>query len=704
MKNFKQIMLLVIFTTTFGISESINAQISIPKHRINDSFIDGSILPISRDTLDEIRLPMLNSYTDSKSLFNARVHIGDYYDNRDDNHARVILNNHPGVTYMSSGRGAGMTVIQDKVVFGNASLAVISGIAWGSLSRVYGMRYEYYANRFYDLYINNNAYWYPEHRDHDDIDYYFSQTPTMNNSQGSSGSEKDEMHKWFYALAAFHPDTKDSLIEKKILIPTMQMIARKTRVTSDEEYLTGVAHPNAFDDFDNGDEMVAMASAMEADKIPPMVQIRVIEEDFNLINNGYNFFESLYYPYGIRKENIYDTPVCIARIFHDRKYTKRMVVTAEDSYDVNGHPLTYHWSLLRGDTNHVKINFLNANNSEVEILIDYHPESTIAGETRLTNLVSVGAFVHNGYYYSAPAFVTSFTKRNDTRQYSDTTKNLELITYNNNLTDPIVSKTKAWASDTFAYDSDDNLTGWTRLQGGVEYKFTKEGYLIETEKNDKPDTVSIVKYLFNINNDNKVTWERNGKPFAYDGTPPVLTEITPVPMTTEDNTPLYTFHTNEYGTIIYEGGCSSTTTMANIGDNTITFNQLADGTYSNCKISVTDTTGNISIPLAVTAFTVNTPTAIAAGIEMPINLALYQNFPNPFNNVTTIPFRTFRTTKVFLHIYSLDGKLVRSLINGQNYPAGEQVYLFQKDDLLPGSYLYRLKTDNSVISKILVIY
>jgi len=82
MKNFKQIMLLVIFTTTFGISESINAQISIPKHRINDSFIDGSILPISRDTLDEIRLPMLNSYTDSKSLFNARVHIGDYYDNR----------------------------------------------------------------------------------------------------------------------------------------------------------------------------------------------------------------------------------------------------------------------------------------------------------------------------------------------------------------------------------------------------------------------------------------------------------------------------------------------------------------------------------------------------------------------------------------------------------------------------------------------
>ena len=58
------------------------------------------------------------------------------------------------------------------------------------------------------------------------------------------------------------------------------------------------------------------------------------------------------------------------------------------------------------------------------------------------------------------------------------------------------------------------------------------------------------------------------------------------------------------GTITYGGGCASSTTNATVGSNTITFNTLADATYSNCTIKVTDAAGNQSTTLSVNTFTV----------------------------------------------------------------------------------------------------
>ncbi len=85
----------------------------------------------------------------------------------------------------------------------------------------------------------------------------------------------------------------------------------------------------------------------------------------------------------------------------------------------------------------------------------------------------------------------------------------------------------------------------------------------------------------------------------------MLTEVTPVPALTKDNTPDYTFNSDEAGTITYAGSCSSSTTAAVAGDNAITFDVLADGTYSDCTIIVTDAAGNPSSPLAVSSFTVD---------------------------------------------------------------------------------------------------
>ncbi len=87
---------------------------------------------------------------------------------------------------------------------------------------------------------------------------------------------------------------------------------------------------------------------------------------------------------------------------------------------------------------------------------------------------------------------------------------------------------------------------------------------------------------------------------------PIVTEVTPVTTPTNDATPSYTFNSTRAGTISYGGDCSRSTTAAVAGNNTIIFNALADGLHSNCTISVVDGGGNVSLPLGVSSFTVDT--------------------------------------------------------------------------------------------------
>lgn len=111
---------------------------------------------------------------------------------------------------------------------------------------------------------------------------------------------------------------------------------------------------------------------------------------------------------------------------------------------------------------------------------------------------------------------------------------------------------------------------------------------------------SLNNYFAGINN--ATTWNFT----TGDFTGPTISQVTPVISPTNDSTPSYTFTTNESGSISYGGSCSSATTSAISGNNTISFNSLADGTYSNCTIVVTDSALNTSNTLSVSSFTVDT--------------------------------------------------------------------------------------------------
>jgi hypothetical protein len=85
---------------------------------------------------------------------------------------------------------------------------------------------------------------------------------------------------------------------------------------------------------------------------------------------------------------------------------------------------------------------------------------------------------------------------------------------------------------------------------------------------------------------------------------PFLYEVTPVTENTSDNTPDYVFRSSSEGKISYKGSCRSIYSKAEVGNNVVTFEALADGFYDDCYISVTDEEGRESNLLHVTPFSV----------------------------------------------------------------------------------------------------
>jgi hypothetical protein len=95
-----------------------------------------------------------------------------------------------------------------------------------------------------------------------------------------------------------------------------------------------------------------------------------------------------------------------------------------------------------------------------------------------------------------------------------------------------------------------------------------------------------------------------------------------------------------------------------------------------------------------------------AGV-LPGNFSLDQNFPNPFNPITTIPYRLSKRSIVRLSIFDLLGRQVRVLVSGTR-PAGqhEATWDGMTDDGIPvasGAYFYRLEVGDYQESRKMIL-
>ena len=98
-----------------------------------------------------------------------------------------------------------------------------------------------------------------------------------------------------------------------------------------------------------------------------------------------------------------------------------------------------------------------------------------------------------------------------------------------------------------------------------------------------------------------------------------------------------------------------------------------------------------------------TVTGVITGIEhnngvIPMATALQDNYPNPFNPSTVIPFDLQENTFVTLNVYDMLGRKVATLVNGQ-LGAGSYKVDFDAANLPSGYYIYDLKAGNFSASK-----
>lgn len=450
----------------------------------------------------------------------AAGHHGDYYDNHDEDHSVMGVGHFPQLTRIKFGkevtglkqlqlhRGLQTQLFYNGVVLGNASVAAVSQPYWRSMSRLA------YTNPravgvIYNQYVNNHLYFYPEHQDHDPGrngqggghgDVFPANTPYLITSQGSSGSDVVFMNAVAATLAAFQPDAKQKLSQNGGLIPAVQMIFRSSNknVKTPEDYLTGKAHPSVFEGA-NVDmlRMVKAAHDIRADELPPLVGLKLIDEDQTI--QGRDYFDA-----EPRGERLFDTPCAIARVMRSTAQTRRLVVSAESSRDLNKKPLVYHWVVLRGDPKGVTIKPLNKEGSKAELVVTYQERRPVEPGSKLeSNRIDVGVFVHNGKLYSAPAFITFLGLDNQKRTYDDK-KRIKSVEYTGDYVDPVVEIRKAWR-DEYEYDGKGALVGWTRHRDKKDkQEFTADGALV-VEKDTKRRAIKArtVRYVPHAANRNQ---------------------------------------------------------------------------------------------------------------------------------------------------------------------------------------------------------
>jgi tetratricopeptide (TPR) repeat protein len=432
----------------------------------------------------------------------AAGNAGDLYDNRDHQHSALRKTDYPQlgfIEYSVDAKNAGIDYgLNTKILFnaptiGNSSTGISGLNSQASLAYVLPFAIQ----RMYLQYAQNHMYVYPAVHDYSEKhgDILSATTPYIIISQGKSGTDRPFLKALASILAAFDPDVKDALAKKNLLMPTVQMILREGQIPirNAQDYLTHRAHPPVFDS-DNLDviRMIVMAQEMELDKVPPMVSLSVVKE--SAPRKGIDDFNR------ILSETLFKTPGAIARAVRSTAKNTTLVVSAENTKVPAGQNLTYHWVVLRGDSKRIKITPQNAEGSVVEITVPWHEGFPAPEKPEFqTNRVEIGAFVNNGTYYSAPAFVSFLFPANQKRRYNE---NNQIASIDHRAgegkkpyVDPNVYATRNWR-DEFSYDEQGSLIGWHRTRGKKVSEFTADGFKIVTHDNfGRPLQVEKVEYV-----------------------------------------------------------------------------------------------------------------------------------------------------------------------------------------------------------------
>ncbi len=440
----------------------------------------------------------------------AAGNVGDLYDNHDGDHSNMNFRSFPQLTRIEFGEkirqrnlnnGLQRHFIFSGITLGNSSTALTHGLYWRSQARG-ALTQPNGAARLALHYVGNHLYFYPEHRDHDVGrngkgggygDVFPANTPYLVVSQGSSGSDRVFMDAFASALAAFRPEVKKKLAQSGLLIPTLQMIFRRSNsnLEAPVDYFKGKAHPTVFDG-KNLDvvRMIRRAHALKEESLPPFAQFKVEQEDIPVPGRDYFDFRP--------HQRLFDTPCAVARVYKTTAPTYSLTLDAQGSRDLGGKPLVYRWVVLRGDEARIEIEKLDREEgSVVEITVPWHDRRPISpGSAMESNRVDVGLFVGNGEHWSAPSILSIYFPDNQKRVYAEDGRVLSVDYTLGNYVDPFLDSPRNWRDD-YRYDKKGKLLGWTRSREDEEKQdFSPEGHLVlEKTESGTPIRTVPVRYV-----------------------------------------------------------------------------------------------------------------------------------------------------------------------------------------------------------------
>lgn len=356
------------------------------------------------------------------------------YENRDGLHSMLESGLYPQLRIFqhtpSSGPDKGpASQLRAWPTVGNCSMAAAPEMG-GSLPRFYLMDPKG-AQFLMAQYLANQLFIYPEHQDHDAGgngvggygDLFPANTPCCLITQGSSGSDQPFLRAVLAVIAAFPRETQRVLLERRMLMPTVQAILRQNSraVQRPEDYFTGAAHPVVFDaSMLDEERMVRAAQAMTPDLIPPLAQALVVEE--SAAQNGVHFLEATPAP----TATLADARVFISRIFRGVFEEHSLFLDLSQSADLMGRPLNVKIVVLQGDPAWVKIDRTGAT-PFARLRVRWQPPRPGARGV-LCHRVDIGIFVSNGVSLSAPALL-SFMMLPNERRFFDAQGRLMEIDY-----------------------------------------------------------------------------------------------------------------------------------------------------------------------------------------------------------------------------------------------------------------------------------
>ncbi len=275
--------------------------------------------------------------------------------------------------------------------------------------------------------------------------------PPFNGPLNGVKAQEEIVELAFAAVEAMRPETRNAMFKSKRFVWTMQRLFREAQRDA-KGILDPKAHPVAFNLAQiDAKQLLERAHAMTPEMLPPMFAIRMRREDRPI--QYVDYFDPT------NSELYADTSMSISRIVRGRDYTRTMTIEAMGEAG-----LRYHWFVVNGLEDKIRIKPLTSDGSITTIEVDWHGVYSTPNGTSIRRVDIACVATRADGVSSAPAFVSLRYLANEQRTYKDGV--LTAIDYTPSANgfvyeDPAITTHKNW-KDIFNYDGNGRCLGWTR--------------------------------------------------------------------------------------------------------------------------------------------------------------------------------------------------------------------------------------------------